>query len=148
MITLSIATPSDADQLCGLLSQLFAQEAEFTPHKPTQMRGLTAILGDAEIGHILVARHAGKLVGMVSLLYTISTALGARVAWVEDMVVDHRHRHQGIGSLLLDHAIAFARQQQCARLTLLTDHHNQAAQGFYARHGFVSSPMIPLRRML
>jgi len=146
-MVISTATHADIPALCDLLTELFSQEAEFTPDPDTQRRGLSLILSSPEIGTILIARpeqHARAL-GMVSLLYTVSTALGERVALLEDMVVAGSARDAGIGSMLLKEAIATARAAGCARLTLLTDATNEPARRFYLRHGFQPSPMIPLR---
>jgi len=74
-----------------------------------------------------------------------STALGGRVALLEDMVVRPDARGRGAGSLLLRAAVEFARAAGCLRITLLTDADNAAAQRFYARHGFGQSAMIPMR---
>lgn len=147
-MSIRLATTADLPALCGLLDQLFAQEAEFAPDRAAQQRGLAAILADATVGQILVADEGGHIVAMVNLLYTVSTALGARVALLEDMVVDADARGRGLGSALLEQAIAHARDSGCRRITLLTDGDNTAGQRFYARHGFARSPMIPLRRTL
>ena len=56
-----------------------------------------------------------KVIGMVNLLFTVSTALGERVAMLEDMVVAPAARGTGVGSALLQHAIAFAQQQGARR---------------------------------
>ena len=142
------ATLSDIPALCELLAFLFSQEAEFSPDPEAQRRGLEQILHHPEIGHILVARENGHICAMVNLLYTVSTALGARVALLEDMIVSPDARGSGIGSRLLEHAIRFAREHGCERITLLTDRDNEPAQRFYQRHGFSISPMIPLRLSL
>ncbi|MBV2134337.1 GNAT family N-acetyltransferase [Pseudomonas sp. MAP12] len=140
--------PADIPALCQLLDQLLAQEAEFTPDRAAQQRGLAAIIADPAVGEILVAVEDARIVAMVNLLYTISTALGARVALLEDMVVDAATRGAGVGSALLERAIAHAREIGCRRLTLLTDADNLAAQRFYGRQGFTHSAMRPLRRVL
>ncbi len=147
-VSIRYASEDDIPALCGLLGQLFAQEAEFAPDPAAQQRGLHAIVGDAQKGQILVACQDERIVAMVSLLYSVSTALGTRVALLEDMVVDAAHRGGAIGSALLRYAIDFAREQGCRRITLLTDQNNWAAQRFYARHGFGQSPMIALRLAL
>jgi len=127
---------------------LFEQEAEFKPDELAQARGLTLILENPEVGQILIAKQGADVAGMVGLLYTISTALGARVALLEDMVVAPAWRKAGIGSQLLEAAITHARQTGCQRITLLTDDINTDAQRFYRRHGFTHSPMVPFRRLL
>ena len=142
---INLATVSDTPALCALLSILFTQEAEFQPDTVAQQRGLNAILSDPALGEILVARQNGQIVGMVNVLYSISTALGARVALLEDMVVVPAMRGSGLGSQLLAAAIKHAKQRGCLRITLLTDADNYAAQAFYQKQGFEKSSMIPLR---
>ena len=142
---ISLATLYDIPALCKLLSILFNQEQEFSADAERQSRGLAQIISHPETGSILVARHQEQVIGMVNLLYTVSTALGERVAILEDMVITPEARGMGLGSKLLSQAITHARQQGCQRITLLTDHDNLAAQQFYARQGFALSGMIPMR---
>lgn len=97
---------------------------------------------------MLVAREGDQIVGMVNLLFTISTALGERVALLEDMVVSPAGRGIGVGTKLLSEAISYARVQGCKRMTLLTDRSNESAQRFYAKQGFVVSSMVPMRLSL
>ncbi|QPK62198.1 GNAT family N-acetyltransferase [Methylomonas sp. LL1] len=145
---INLATAADIPALCRLLAELFSQEVEFQPDTSAQQRGLTQIIADPAIGHIFVARRQQRVMGMVSLLYSVSTALGERVAWLEDMVVAQESRGMGVGRLLLEHALAFAKQNGCRRITLLTDQDNQAAQQFYRRQGFKASEMLPMRLIL
>jgi len=147
-VRLTFAHPADLPELVELLGQLFAQEADFTPDAEAQECGLRLILDAPEQGTVLVAREAGCVLGMVLLLYTISTALGARVALLEDLIVRPEARGRGIGSRLIAAAVDEARRQGCRRITLLTDADNHRAQALYARHGFGRSAMIPLRRAL
>ena len=142
------ANPEDIQELCRLLTVLFTQEAEFEPDQEAQLRGLASIVGNPKTGQILVARINGTIVGMVNLLYTVSTALGERVALLEDMVVSPESRNLGVGSLLLKHVIDTAKASGCKRITLLTDGGNESAQRFYGRHGFKASSMVPFRLSL
>lgn len=145
---LQIAVSSDIPELCLLLDSLFSQEAEFKPDIELQALGLGAIIEGDGIGDIMVAKDAGQIIGMVNLLYTISTALGSRVAILEDMVVAPQSRGLGVGSALLKYAIDFAKQKGCKRITLLTDNDNEAAHGFYQQHGFTESSMLAFRLFL
>lgn len=142
------ANASDIPALCELLDILFSQEADFKPDHEAQSRGLALIINNPEVGLIVAARQNGCIVGMVNLLYTISTALGERVALLEDMIVSPDARGSGVGSRLLEQAIQFARLNGCKRITLLTDRTNEPAQRFYQKHGFGFSAMIPLRLSL
>ncbi len=148
VMDITLATEADVPVLCDLLGILFAQEAEFRPDPAVQATGLRAILRSPDVGQILVARDGSAVVGMLSLLFLPSTALGGRVALLEDMVVRPDARGVGIGARLLQTAIAFARSAGCLRVTLLTDGDNAAAQRFYSRHGFGRSAMLPMRLLL
>lgn len=139
------ATIRDIPQLCDLLTLLFTQEAEFRPDSAKQVVGLRQIIEHPEVGRILVIREGSTTIGMVNLLYTISTALGGHVAILEDMIVRPDRRGGGVGTELLQGAIAYARDAGCSRITLLTDCTNIAAIRFYKRNSFVLSEMVALR---
>jgi len=144
----SAATSADIPALCQLLGELFAQEAEFHPEPSRQAAGLRQIIEDPQVGRILVLRDGDAVIGMVNLLFTVSTALGGRVALLEDMVIAESQRDRGAGRRLLRAAVEVAKATGCLRITLLTDATNRAAQRFYTREGFTVSDMRPLRLLL
>lgn len=144
-ISIRPATLADVTQLCDLLSLLFTQETDFTPNPERQARGLRLIIEQPEVGRIYCAVDGDSVVGMVSLLFTVSTAEGGRAAWLEDMIVHPNRRGQGIGERLLHEAVNQARAAGCRRITLLTDATNRSAMRFYERAGFVRSQMLPFR---
>jgi GNAT superfamily N-acetyltransferase len=139
---------ADISQLCALLEQLFSQEAEFIPDAALQAKALKAILTNTQTGKIFVAKEKEKIVGMVSILFSISTALGGRVGMLEDMVVDKNHRGKNIGTELIEFALDCVKEQGCQRVTLLTDGTNRHAHHFYAKQGFFQSDMLPFRKLL
>ncbi|MEI8019255.1 MAG: GNAT family N-acetyltransferase [Schlesneria sp.] len=141
------ATLSDVPQLVELLNLLFTQEADFTSDREKQERGLRLIIESTHVGVVLAARDGDQVIGMVSLLFTVSTAEGGPVCWLEDMVVRPDRRGGGLGSRLLQIAIEYARSHGFARITLLTDQLNAGAIRFYGRHGFIESEMTALRLM-
>jgi len=142
------ATLEDIPFLCKLLDALFSQEVEFKPNRESQISGLKAILENEAVGVIFVAQKESEIFGMINLLYTISTALGGRVALLEDMVVSSHARGLGIGSKLIEYSIKYAKKSGCKRISLLTDANNCNAQGFYKRHGFEKSSMLSFRKKL
>ena len=145
MPTLGSAARSDIPRLVELLGLLFSQEVEFTADPEKQREALEAILADRSRGRIFVAREGGELVGMASLLYTVSTAEGGKAALFEDLIVEPKHRGKGIGTRLIEYVIQQARAEGVLRITLLTDLQNDTALGLYRKHGFVDSPMQPMR---
>lgn len=147
-LQIEIAETDDIPALVELLNTLFSQEKEFAPDNEKQTEGLKKIINYPEKGIILLAKQDKKIIGMVNLLLTVSTAMGKRVALLEDMVVSPDCRHKGIGSKLLTEAISLAKKNDCGRITLLTDKTNKMAHNFYKKQGFKESTMIPLRLAL
>jgi len=144
-IAIEPATEADLDELSVLLGELFAQESDFRPDKDKQLRGLRLIFEQPSRGRVFVLRRDGAIVGMINLLFTISTAEGGFVMVLEDLVVHKRYQGHGYGAKLLNYAIDFAKKKNFLRITLLTDRPENVAQEFFRRHGFVESSMIPMR---
>ena len=142
------ATLEDLPQLTDLLFELFTQEADFVPNRTKQMRGLRLLLEQPNRGRIFVLRSNGTILGMINLLFTISTAEGGFVIMLEDVIVHSEYRGKGFGEKLLVHAIAYAKKKDFLRITLLTDRLNDQGQRFFKAHGFIESKMIPLRLIL
>lgn len=85
------ASFEDIQQLAELLSALFTQEADFRPDPAKQAHGLRLIIEQPHVGRIFVARDSGDLVGMVNLLFTVSTAEGWLLVALKDLVVRPVH---------------------------------------------------------
>ncbi|MDZ4860007.1 MAG: GNAT family N-acetyltransferase [Candidatus Hydrogenedentes bacterium] len=139
------ATHDDIPELAELLGILFTQESDFNPDAARQREGLSRIIAAPVTGRVLVWREHGRARGMVNLLFTISTALGANVAILEDMIVHPDYRNKRIGSQLITAAIDWCKTNGFHRISLLTDATNDSAQRFYTRHGFRASEVIVMR---
>ena len=138
----------DIAVLCELLWELFSQEVEFTPNKKIQEKALKKIIEDKNIGDIFVAVKENKVIAMVNVLYTISTALGEKVAILEDMVVSQNYKNQKIGSSLIEFTLDYLKKNSFKRVTLLTDSDNFNAHNFYKKHEFTKSSMVVFRKSL
>ena len=147
-VVIEPATFEDLDELSLLLGELFTEEGDFCPDKEKQLRGLRLIFEQPNRGRVFVLRQDRTIVGMINLLFTISTAEGGFVVVLEDLVIHKQYQGHGYGSSLLKHAIEFARQKNFLRITLLTDRPENVAQEFFRRHGFHESSMIPMRLLL
>ena len=142
------ATLEDIPQLAELLGELFALEPYFTPDRAKQSRGLKLIIEHPETGCILVLREGPRILAMVNLLYTVSTAEGGPALLMEDFIVREGHRGGGLGTQLLERAVQIAKDRGFTRITLLTDGNNAGGIRFYQRHDFTLSSMVPMRLRL
>lgn len=142
------AVISDIDELNNLLESLFSQEQEFAVNKQQQLNGLKLIISNPQIGEIFIIKVDNKIVGMLNILYTISTAKGNKVAIFEDFIIAKEYRKKGLGGKLIKFAIQYVQEQSCSRITLLTEKENVIAIKFYEKLGFQHSSMIPMRMQL
>lgn len=144
-ITIHKAQTSDIKGMAELLCILLGQETDFTPDVELQIRGLQLIINNPNSGQLFVAKVGTDVIGMVNLLFTISTAIGQKVAILEDMIVLPKYQNYGIGSKLIEHAKQYAKNEGIGRITLLTDNDNTKAHSFYKRNGFQKSSMVAFR---
>lgn len=147
-VVIEPATEADLDELSELLGELFSEEKDFRPNKQKQLRGLRLIFEEPNRGRVFVLRRDNAIVGMINLLFTISTAEGGFVMLLEDLVVHDEYRGHGYGSKLLQHAIDFAKEKNFLRVTLLTDRPELRSQALFRRFGFHDSSMMPMRLLL
>ena len=142
------ATIEDLSELTDLVMSLMAMEADFRPDQEKQRHGLRLILEQPSRGRIFVIRSEHKILGMVNLLFTISTAEGGFVLIMEDVIIHPEHRGQGYGTRLVNHVKEFAAKKDFKRITLLTDRVSEESQRFFSKNGFVLSHMVPMRLLL
>jgi len=138
------AAESDIPRLMVLLEQLFAIEEDFTFSGDLQQRGLELLMASTG-GTVLVAETDG-IVGMICGQIVISTAEGTASLWIEDLVVDRRHRRSGAGTLLLEEIGRWGRRRGARRMQLLADRDNGGALEFYRRRGWMTTNLICLRK--
>jgi predicted N-acetyltransferase YhbS len=148
MQTIEAATLEDIPQLADLLNELFTLEAEFTPDRQKQLDGLRQIIEQPEKARIFVLRDGPTILASVNLQLVISTAQGGTVVILEDLIVRGDNRGKGLGSVLLQYAIQFAKASGYTRITVLTDPQNAHALHVYRKAGFARSEMVVLRMHL
>jgi ribosomal protein S18 acetylase RimI-like enzyme len=145
--TIRPARISDLPHLVDLLCQLFTIETDFVVDPSRHGRGLRLLLRHAQRGTaaVLVAQAGDELVGMATVQTVISTAMGARSGWIEDMVVREGWRRSGIGGLLMEEVRHWAKRAGVTRLQLLADQRNRPALDFYEQRNFARTHMVCLR---
>lgn len=142
------ATIEDLNEIIELVMELLEIQGEFTPIRSKQENGIRLILESPSRGRIFILRNDHSIIGMVNLLFTISTAMGGMVILLEDFIIHPKHRGQGYGSLLLAHVRKFAKDKKFMRITLLTDKISEDSQKFFTAQGFHYSSMIPMRMLV
>lgn len=147
MINLRTAEFNDIEAMILLLAELFAIEADFQVDRHKQRAGLELLLNSNNAKIFVAENDEHQVVGMCSVQILISTAEGAKVGLMEDLIVTAAYRRQGIGQQLLNYLQNWANAQGLKRLQLLADKNNQSALDFYAKQNWQTTQLIALRKM-
>ncbi|WP_437799233.1 N-acetyltransferase family protein [Sorangium sp. So ce693] len=109
------------------------------PLDPRYGEALAAIAEDPN-NALLVAEVEGRVAGAFHLTIIQYVAnRGARVAQIENVIVDPGLRGRGIGEAMMRWAIDEARRRGCFRVQLTSNKARLRAHRFYERLGFVAS---------
>lgn len=97
----------------------------------------SALLND-ETCLVVLARDRGQAIGhLIGKLSGPGSLRTGRIAVLESMRVAPASRRAGVGSLLVQHFFAWARDRGVQEASVTAYAANNAAQRFYGRHGFV-----------
>jgi ribosomal protein S18 acetylase RimI-like enzyme len=127
VLRLREATDEDVDAINRLLPQL-------SKSAPRLDAGTVQQVATWNGNSLLVARVAGEIVGMLTLV-TFPIPTGLR-AWIEDVVVDESLRGQGVGAALTREAVRLARAAGARTVDLTSRPAREAANRLYERLGF------------
>ena len=101
-------------------------------------------------GEVLVAQDAqGNLIGTVIAVFPGSLACrfaGEGEAELHLLCVSQDHQRHGVGSALIEAALATARKAGARRMILWTQPSMEAAQLLYSKHGFERVPELDFSR--
>ena len=138
------AAASDIPRLESLLYQVHGLHAEGRPDifipgcKKYTAEQLEAILSDTVNTPVFAAVLDGVLVGYCFCIRQVQTAASMQkisTLYVDDLCVDASMRGRGIGKVLYDHAVDYARQNGYYNLTLNVWACNPSAMRFYEKCG-------------
>jgi len=144
-IAIRRAKRSDYRAICRLFRQGDALHARVLPREyrvnvgPSRPRKyIYGLLSDAGT-LVLLAEKNARIVG-ISVVYTTRLTGGPRVAKkvavLDSIVVDEKHRRKGVGSALLGATEAWAKKKRLVDMRLNVMDANKSALTFYESHGY------------
>jgi len=145
-VTVSAATQDDTGSLVTSVAGLFREDGG--RHDPLrdlgwparEGAGYYAALVDDRTCLVALARDSGNVIGhLIGRLHGPGGTLSGCIAELESMRVAPGFRRAGVGTLLVQHFLTWARGCGAQRASVTAYVGNDAAQRFYARHGFVPS---------
>lgn len=143
-VTIRLATKEDYAALLPI--GLETQEKHADAHPEIFQSGVAGLPEDYYLEHIdsetqaiYVAEIAGNIVGYVLIEVKdnsyLDILLPRRLVYITDIAVLKTHQRQGIGHLLFQQSIEWAKDKGAASLDLTVWEFNQDAIAFYERHG-------------
>lgn len=96
------------------------------------------LFGARPVAEVLIAYDADAPVGFALFFHNLSTFLGRRGLYLEDLYVRPEMRGRGAGRALLSHLAQIARARNCGRLEWAVLDWNEPAIKFYRSLGAVS----------
>jgi GNAT superfamily N-acetyltransferase len=133
------AAKTDAVAIATLLVGGSRDPSSEDPGSPERYAAAIARIRE-EGGEVLVADDGGEVVGVCQLLDLAHLQhQGGRVAEIESVHVAADRRGTGIGSRLLEAAVAWAASRGCYRVQLTSHIERADAHRFYEANGFVAS---------
>lgn len=132
------AVPGDLDALVALIRQL-GHEGSETVVKEEVARRLTVLLEHHDHALLVAVMGVGEPpIGWIHVFAAPRLPVES-FAEIGGMVVDGRHRGQGIGRRLVVAAEGWARQKGLRKLRVRSQRERQGAHAFYRRLRFVAS---------
>lgn len=145
-VAVSAATQDDIRSLVASVAELFREDGG--RHDPLrdldwparEGAGYYSALVEDRTCLLALARDGGEVIGhLIGRLHGPGGTFTACIADLESMRVAPEFRRAGVGSLLVQHFLTWARERGAQQASVTAYAANDAAQRFYARHGFVPS---------
>lgn len=92
-----------------------------------------------EKNHYFVAIYDKMIVGFISIYIDYQLHHEDKVATIEELIINNKYRSMGIGKILVEHAVALAKKQQCEIIELTSNLKRLRAHQFYQNNGFIKS---------
>ena len=132
--TIRKAEKKDMPQVLELIRELAVFEQE--PHAvEVTVADLEAEgFGENNLFNCFVVEVGTEIIGMALVYFRFSTWKG-RTVHLEDLVVKQSYRNQGIGTLLYNKVVAYAKEQGVKRVEWVVLDWNKNAIDFYEKSG-------------
>ncbi len=86
--------------------------------------------------NVWVADDDDQVIGLITASLRPTLWHAGPVALIDELIVDHAARGQGVGRALIDAIVTWARKRGASEIEVSTEKDNEAAQAYYLRQGF------------
>ena len=147
--TVRTATPADLDDVVALAAAAVAE-------KQTQKGGAVWVRRESRpepfarsLGETLRASHHEVAVGQLDgvtvgygVVHSETLLDGGKLGVIDDIYVDPRARELGLGELLMEHLLAWCREQGCFGVDSLALPGDRSTKNFFESFGLVARAIV------
>jgi GNAT superfamily N-acetyltransferase len=130
------ASPSEAEEVARLLHDFNTEFATPTPGVAVLASRLRNLLATDATYAVLTGTPS---LGVALVTVRPNVWFPGPVALLDELYVVPTHRGQGLGSAILGHVLALAREAGCQLIEINVDEGDHDARRFYEHHGFSAS---------
>ena len=133
-VVIRIATRRDLPDILGLFRQLSRDGPVL---RLIEAEAVFDTMNKYPDYHLYVARRCRTTLGTFTLLIVENLAhMGARIGFIENIIVDNDWRRKGIGKRMMQYAMQKCREAGCYKLVLSSNRARVYAHKFYENIGF------------
>lgn len=129
-LTIRQAIPEDWGKILPLFEQLY--HGDIGP----DLRKIFAILARSKESSVLIAEQNEKPVGVLVGSYHLDIDWEGKIAKLQAIIIDEKHRNRGVGKKLLSHFLTQTKENNCRAITLRVNQKNRGARLFYEKLNF------------
>lgn len=136
------ASLRDAPGIADLLSEITELRSVVSENRAGMIarveRELALAIASPQSAVLVATSEAGQIVGYCAVHWVPFLFLPGPEAYVTELFVQPNTRSEGVGTALLQHAEAKAREHGCSRLALLNGRDGESyRRQFYAKRGWI-----------
>lgn len=124
------ATPEDWEKTLPLFTQFYHDDIG------PDLRKVFDVLATSKEDSILIAEQDKKPLGVLIGSYHLDIDWEGKIAKLQAIIIDQKHRNQGIGRKLLQCFLTQAMENNCRAITARVNHKNLQATIFYEKLNF------------
>jgi GNAT superfamily N-acetyltransferase len=129
------ATEQDLGLILSFIKELAVYEKLEGEVKATVDDLHETLFGAGRVAHALIGRAGGEPAGFALYFFNVSTFVGRRGLYLEDLYVRPQFRHQGLGRQLLARLARIAVDERCGRMEWAVLDWNEPALRVYRAIG-------------
>jgi ribosomal protein S18 acetylase RimI-like enzyme len=122
--------PEDWEKILPLFTQLY--HGDIGPN----LRKVFARLSRGAEGVVMVAELNGKFVGSVIGSYCLDLDWEGKIARLQAIIVDEKHRGRGIGEAMLHRFLVRAKESSCRAVVARVNRKNRKGGSFFEKLNF------------